>query len=104
MSDEKKPAPRASIAITSAAGGEEAAVRQHGRALLVHFHGAQRALNERFLKRRVAASTSVAVSMPSGANAFRTASGTGARSADAAFCFDFRGIGTPHAMPHTQNS
>ncbi len=44
MSDEKKPAQRASIAITSAGAGEEAAVRQHGRALLVHFHGAQRAL------------------------------------------------------------
>jgi len=42
MSDEKRPA-RGSIAITSADQGE-AALRQSGRALLLHFHGAQRAL------------------------------------------------------------
>ncbi|HVX88593.1 MAG TPA: HD domain-containing phosphohydrolase [Gemmatimonadales bacterium] len=42
MSDEKRPA-RGSVAITSADTGD-AALRQGGRALLLHFHGAQRAL------------------------------------------------------------
>jgi HD-GYP domain-containing protein (c-di-GMP phosphodiesterase class II) len=43
MSEEKRPAPRGSMAVTSA-GSDEAVLRQSGRALLLHFHGAQRAL------------------------------------------------------------
>ena len=43
MSEEKRPAPRGSMAVSSA-GSDESALRQSGRALLLHFHGAQRAL------------------------------------------------------------
>ena len=43
MSDEKRPAPRGSVAITSA-DTNESVLRASGRALLIHFHGAQRAL------------------------------------------------------------
>ncbi|MBW8773216.1 MAG: hypothetical protein JF590_08010, partial [Gemmatimonadetes bacterium] len=43
MSDDKKPAPRGSVAITSA-DSSESALRASGRAFLLHFHGAQRAL------------------------------------------------------------
>ena len=43
MSQEKRPAPRGSVAITSAAS-DDSILRQSGRALLLHFHGAQRAL------------------------------------------------------------
>jgi HD-GYP domain-containing protein (c-di-GMP phosphodiesterase class II) len=43
MSEEKRPAPRGSMAVSSA-GNDESALRQSGRALLLHFHGAQRAL------------------------------------------------------------
>jgi len=43
MSDEKRPASRGSVAITSADTGDSA-LRHSGRALLMQFHGAQRAL------------------------------------------------------------
>jgi HD-GYP domain-containing protein (c-di-GMP phosphodiesterase class II) len=43
MSEEKRPAARGSVAVSSAAS-DESALRSAGRALLLHFHGAQRAL------------------------------------------------------------
>ncbi|MEP6743858.1 MAG: HD domain-containing phosphohydrolase, partial [Gemmatimonadota bacterium] len=43
MNDEKRPTSRASVAIASAAT-DDSALRQSGRALLLHVHGAQRAL------------------------------------------------------------